>query len=77
MRELFGPMLGTLEPSSRLWFHAELAAPFGLAIPEGDLLVNTPEQPVGYADGHVIARPRSDIAQRTLINTGGIGYYWY
>jgi hypothetical protein len=50
---------------------------FGLAINETALLVNVTEQPVGFADGHVITRPASEILQRTLINTGGIGYYWY
>lgn len=49
----------------------------GLAITADQLLVDTPDQPVGFSDRHVIARPASEIEQRTLINTGGIGYYWY
>ncbi len=49
----------------------------GLAIDASQLLKYTPEQPVGFADGHVIARTPTEIKQRTLINSGGIGYYWY
>jgi prepilin-type N-terminal cleavage/methylation domain-containing protein len=49
----------------------------GLAILPSELLQRTPEQPVGYADGHVVAQPASEIKQRTLIPTGGVGYYYY
>lgn len=50
---------------------------FGLAIPTGDLLLGTPDQPVGYADGHVVTKPMSEVKARTLINASGIGYYYY
>lgn len=49
----------------------------GLAIPAGQVLDFTPDQPVGFADGHVLSRPASDIRQRTVIFSGGIGYYYY
>ncbi len=49
----------------------------GLAVQANELLQRTPEQPVGFADGHVIARPASEIRQRTIIYSGGIGYYYY
>jgi len=49
----------------------------GLAIAAGDLFVGTLDQPLGYADGHVITKPMSDVKGRTLINAGGIGYYYY
>lgn len=49
----------------------------GLAITAPQLLLKTPEQPLGFADGHVVTRPRNDIRQRTLIHSGGIGYYYY
>lgn len=49
----------------------------GLAINATGLLKNTLDQPIGFSDGHVISRPREDIIERTLIGTGGIGYYWY
>ncbi len=50
---------------------------FGLAIATQDLLRGTQDQPVGYADGHVLSRPISEVKARTLIPSSGIGYYYY
>ncbi|MEX2215352.1 MAG: type II secretion system protein [Phycisphaeraceae bacterium] len=49
----------------------------GLAISAGELLLGTTDQPVCFADGHVIVRSQVEIQARTLISTGGIGHYFY
>jgi prepilin-type N-terminal cleavage/methylation domain-containing protein len=49
----------------------------GLAISAADLLVGTPDQPVCFGDGHVEVRGDSEIKPRSLITSGGIGYYYY
>lgn len=49
----------------------------GLAISAADLAVGTPDQPVCYGDGHVTLRGDSEIKPRSLITSGGIGYYYY
>lgn len=54
---------------------------YGLAMGTGvsteALLQGTPDQPVGYADGHIDSHNTDQIGQRALLNTGGIGYYYY